>query len=617
VKIDNGTGGSRETSTGGPGSRPGRSAVDELGRESINFFSELKRRNVYKVAVAYVVAGWALSQGIAQVFPVFDIPNWVIRLIVLLIIIGLPIALVLAWMFEITPEGIKRTETADAMPGSAQQKKRAWIYVVVIGALLSIGLFFLGRYTAGNKTAFPGGASNKSIAVLPFENLSRDPDNAYFSEGIQEEILTRLAKVADLKVISRTSTQHFKSAPENLPEIAKQLGVTNILEGSVQKAGDQVRVNVQLINAMTDAHLWADTYDRKLTDIFAVESDIAKSIAEMLQAKLSGSEKNSIAKVPTVNSEAYELYLKGRFFWNKRTGEDLRKAIEYFEQAIAKDPNYALAYVGLADSYLLLSSYAAVSPRDSLPPARSALKKALELDDSLAEAHASFGLLATLELDLEPSINELRRAIELKPNYATAHHWLALSLMCVGQFDPAIAEAKRAIELDPLSLVINADCSWIYFNARRFDEAETQARKTLEMDSRFFLAHYYLGAVLQFKGHIAQTIPEYQAAFDLNHDPYSLAMLGQAYARNGQTEEARKALARLNEEAKSHFVGPYALALVQTALGDKDNAIEELEHAYAQGETNYLFVIKVDPLLDDLRGQPRFDALVRKIVGGK
>ena len=587
-----------------------------------NFFAELKRRNVYKVAVAYIVAGWALSQGIAQVLPVFDIPNLVIRLIVLLIIVGLPVALILAWMFEMTPEGIKRTATADAMPAAARSKKHTWIYVVVIAGLFSIGLFFLGRYSAGNKEsgrppATAGSLPQKSIAVLPFDNLSRDPDNAYFAEGVQDEILTRLAKVADLKVISRTSTQHFKSAPENLPQIAKQLGVTNILEGSVQKAADQVRVNVQLINAITDAHVWADTYDRKLTDIFAVESEIAKNIAETLQARLSGSEKTSIAKMPTVNPEAYELYLKGRFFWNKRTGTDLRKAIDYFNQAIAKDPNYALAYVGLADSYLLLSSYAAVSPAESLPPARSALKKALELDDSLAEAHASFGLLTTLELDLHRALDELKRAVELKPNYATAHHWLALAHLTLAQFDSAISEAKRAIELDPLSLVINADTSWIYFSARRYDEAEAQVRKTLEIGPQFFLAHYYLGEVLQFKAHLSEAIAEFQKAFELNNDPYSLAMLGQAYARNGQRDEAQKILARLNEEAKSHYVAPYALALVQIGLGDKDRAIEELEHAYQEQETNYLFGIKVDPMLDDLRRDPRFEALVQKVTASK
>ncbi|PYL67001.1 MAG: hypothetical protein DMF28_10170, partial [Verrucomicrobia bacterium] len=371
-----------------------------------------------------------------------------------------------------------------------------------------------------------------------------------------------------------------------------------------------------LINALTDAHVWADTYDRKLTDIFAVESEIAKAIAETLQAKLTGAEKSSIAKAPTANPEAYELYLKGRFFWNKRTGADLRKAIDYFNQAIAKDPNYALAYVGLADSYLLLSSYAAVSPGESLPPARSALKKALELDDSLAEAHASFGLLVTLELDVHRAISELERAIQLNPNYATAHHWLALPLMAIGQFDRGLTEGKRAIELDPLSLIINADLCRFYFNARRFDEAEAQARKTLEMDSNFYVAHYYLGEALQFKGKLTDGIAEYQKSFELNNDPFSLAMLGQAYARQGKTNEARKVLARLREQAKSQYVSPYAFAVVLAALGDKAHAIDELEHGYDDSGF-YISLINVDPLLDPLRGDPRFEMLVQKIVGGK
>jgi TolB-like protein/Tfp pilus assembly protein PilF len=585
-----------------------------------NFFVELKRRNVYKVAVAYIVAGWALSQGIAQVFPVFDVPNWVVRLLVLLIILGLPVALVLTWMFEITPQGIKRTEMADVMPGAVPRKKHAWIYVVVIGGLLSIGLFFLGRYTAQTSRqseAATGPVPEKSIAVLPFDNLSGDPNNAYFTEGVQDEILTRLAKVADLKVIARTSTQKFRSAPENLPEIAKQLGVMNILEGSVQKENDQVRVNVQLINALTYAHLWADTYDRRFTDIFAVESEIAKNVADALQAKLTGSEKSSIAKAPTADPEAYELYLKGRFFWNKRSGADLRKAIEYFNQAIAKDPNYALAYAGLADSYLLLPNYGSASTQESVPPARAALKKALELDDSLAEAHASSGLLDTFECRLERAITDFERAIQLKPNYATAHHWLMFGRLSLGHLDQAIEEGKRALKLDPLSPIINADFAWTYFCARRFDEAERQARKTLEIDPQFFLAHYYLGQVLQFKGHLSEAIAEFQKAVDLNGDPDSLGMLGQAYARNGQKDEAQKILLRLNEEAKSRYVTPYATALVYLGLGEKERALDELERAYQRGDTNYLYVVRVDPMLDDLRGHPRFDALVQKIVGGK
>src|SRR5213083_1852941 len=560
-----------------------------------NFFAELKRRNVYKVAIAYAVVAWLFIQAASIFLPAFNAPQWAIQIVILILVVGFPIALVFSWAFEITPEGIKRESEVQADESITHHTGRKIVALTIVLAVIATGLLIFQFLRARSTSPSVATISNKSIAVLPFDNLSGDPQNAYFSEGVQDEILTRLAKIAELKVISRTSTQHFKSAPENLPEIAKQLGVTNILEGSVQKAADQVRVNVQLINAITDAHVWADTYDRKLTDIFAVESEIAKNIAETLQARLSGSEKSSIAKTPTVNPEAYELYLKGRFFWNKRTGTDLRKAIDYFNQAIAKDPNYALAYVGLADSYLLLSSYAAVSPAESLPPARSALKKALELDDSLAEAHASLGLIATEELEINRGVNELERAIQLNPNYATAHHWLGLALATLRQSDRSIGELKRALELDPLSMIINADLSVIYLYAGRYDDAEAQARKTLEIDSRSFVAHYYLGAALQLTARLKEAIPEFQKAVELNNDPYSIAMLVQAYARNGQTDEARKLLAQLNEMAKSAEVPEYALAIAYTSLGEKERAIEALERGFAGGNKSYLFLLPGDP----------------------
>ncbi len=470
-----------------------------------NFFAELKRRNVYKVAVAYIVAGWALSQGIAQVLPVFDVPNWTIRLIVLLIIIGLPVALVLAWAFEITPEGIKRTEMADRMPAAAQRKKHTWIYIVVVGAIVSITLFFLGRYSAisgASRHTEAATASQKSIAVLPFDNLSRDPDNAYFAEGVQDEILTRLAKVADLKVISRTSTQHFKSVPENLPQIAKQLGVTNIVEGSVQKAKDEVRVNVQLINALTDAHLWAEIYDRKLTDLFSVESDIAKTIADTLQAKLTGSESTAMSNKPTENPDAYELYLKGRFFWNKRTGQDLKTACDYFQQAIAIDPHYATAYAGLAESYILIPLFDAGSPQDYFPKAKAAAERAIELQETSAEAHTALGLLLCFsDVNFAQSEKEFKRAIELNPNYATAHHWFGNALLvALGRFDEAISENKRAVELDPLSLIINADLGSTFMMARQYDQAIAQLQRTLTLDNKFGYAHWNLGEALYLKG---------------------------------------------------------------------------------------------------------------------
>src|SRR5256714_3288957 len=416
-----------------------------------NFFSELKRRNVYKVAAAYAVVGWLIVQVATQVFPFFEIPNWAVRLVVLLIIIGFPIALVIAWAFESSPKGIVRTMVADAL--NRHSRGRAWIYIVVIGALLSVALFFLGRCSGRNSVtpqqdaiwarAHPG--TDKSIAVLPFDNLSRDPDNAYFAEGVHDEILTRLAKVADLKVISRTSTQRFKSAPSDLREIAKQLGVMHIVEGSVQKANDQVRVNVQLINAMNDAHLWADTYDRKLNDIFAVESEIAKTIADTLQVKLTGSEKQMIAAQPTTDTTAYELYHKGRSLWERRSGDNIPKAIAFYEQAIARDPNYALAYAGLAQAYILVPFYTGVDRFDAYLKAKDAALKALRLDSNLAEAHAALGkVLFFSEIDLAEAMREYKRAIELEPNDATAHHWFGNdSLAALGQFEEAIAEGKR------------------------------------------------------------------------------------------------------------------------------------------------------------------------------
>jgi TolB-like protein len=301
---------------------------------------------------------------------------------------------------------------------AVKKRRRALIAVLILfAAAVGAGYYFFSQ-----RPAFK--APDKSIAVLPFENLSEDKANAYFAEGMQDEILARLSKIADLKVISRTSTQKYKSAPDNLREIAKQLGVANVLEGSVQKAADQVRVNVQLINALNDAHLWGDVYDRKLTDIFAVESDIAKTIADTLQAKLTGEEKQLIAAQPTSDLTAYDLYLKGRLLWSKRGGENLRQPIAFYEQAIALDPNYALAYAGLAEAYVILPVYTATAPSEAFPKAKTAAQKALQLDDKLAEAHTGFARVLCYDFDMAGSISEFQRAIALNPNYATAHQWL-------------------------------------------------------------------------------------------------------------------------------------------------------------------------------------------------
>jgi TolB-like protein/Flp pilus assembly protein TadD len=582
------------------------------------FFAELKRRNVYKVAVAYAVVGWLLIQIATQVFPFFEIPNWAVRLVVLVIVVGFPIALVLAWAFELTPEGIRREDAIDSNRVGRPKTGSVygpWVYVVLISILLSIGLFLFGRYTAPKAFSAEASLSAKSIAVLPFENLSRDPDNAYFTDGIQDEILARLARIADLKVISRTSTQRYKSSPDDLPQIARRLGVSNILEGSVQKTPDRVRVTVQLINAATDAHLWAETYDRNLTDVFAVESEIAKSIADTLRAKLTGSEQNAIARRPTENTEAYQLYLKGRYFWNKRTADDFAKAIKYFEEAIEKDPGFALAYAGLADTYVLLSGFGAASPQDSLPKAKAAAQKALTLENSLGEAHASLAqAVFAYDLDFPTANREFRRAIELNPNYATARQWYAeSSLTSVGRFGEAITEIKRALELDPLSIIINADVGGVLFNARRYDEAIQQLRKTVEMDPGFYYARWGLGQALEMKGMISEAMAQYQKAAALNDDPLPLALLGHLYGKMGRRVEAEKILQQLRQLSKQRYVSPYNLALIQLGLGQKTEALNSLEQTYRDRDGYNIAYVKADPFLDPLRGDPRFEALVQKI----
>ena len=582
-----------------------------------DFFAELKRRNVYKVAVAYAIVGWLMVQIATQVFPFLEIPNWVVRLVIVLVAAGFPIALVIAWAFELTPEGIKRTEDVDLAASARQPRKHAWIFVVIVGATLSIGLFFIGRYV-GRTTASAAGneVPAKSIAVLPFDNLSRDPDNAFFAEGVQDEILTRLAKVADLKVIARTSTQRFKSAPENLPDIANQLGVANILEGSVQRANDQVRVNVQLINALTSTHLWADTYDRKLTDIFAVESDIAKTIADTLQAKLTGSEKQMIAAQPTSDTAAYELYHKGRSLWEKRSGDNIPKAISFYEQAIARDPNYALAYAGLADAYILLPYYTATAQRDASPKAKEAALQALRLDPNLAEAHAAVGkVLNFAEIDLAGSIREFQRAIELKPNYATAHHWLGAGpLVDLGRFDDAIAHGKRAIELDPLSPIMNADLGFTLYFARHYDDAIVQLRKPLVLDPTFAYALYNLGMVLQSKGDLPGAIAQYEKAKQFSDDPHISALSGAAKALAGDKNAALQTLTDLDKISQNREVLAYSRALLYLSLNNKDEALRWLEQSFADRDGSNIGAIKVDPLLDPLRGEPRFEALVQKVV---
>ena len=448
--------------------------------------------------------------------------------------------------------------------------------------------------------------SEKSIAVLPFANLSSDKSNAYFSDGIQDEILSRLSKIAELKVISRTSAEKYKDSQQNLRQIGQQLGVANILEGQIQKSGDQVRITVQLINAPTDSHLWADTYDRKLIDIFGVESEVAQRIAASLQATLTGAEKQAIAAKPTENTQAYQLYLKGRFFWNKRTGADLQTAADYFQQAISSDPGYANAYAGLAQATLLMPFYNAGASQDMFSKAKYAASRAIQLDQNSPEGHAALAMLLCYDLKLRESEAEFKRALELDPNYATAHHWYGNTLLTsLRRFDEAIKEGKRAVELDPFSLIINADLGTTLMLARRYDDAIAQLRGTLALDGNFAYAHQNLGIVLFLKGDVNAAVAEYEKARKLNDSCDKVALLGLAYAKMGRMAEAGRILQELNECGKKHYVRNHDYALIYTALGQKDTAINYLEKAPDSW-------LGIDPLLDPLRDEPRFQKLVAK-----
>ena len=590
---------------------------------SNNFFSELKRRNVYKIAVAYLVGSWLFIQAASIFLPAFDAPPWAIKVIILVLILGFPIALVLSWAFEITSEGIKLESDVTPNQSIARKTGRKIVALTVVLALAASGLFVFRFVRSKNEetprqseaaTALPA----KSIAVLPFDNLSEEKGNAFFAEGIQDEILTRLAKVADLKVISRTSTQRFKAVPSDLREIAKQLGVMNILEGSVQKSNDQVRINVQLINAVTDAHLWAESYDRKLTDLFTVESEVAKTIADTLQAKLTGSELTAISSRPTQDPVAQDLLVQGRHFLALRRDDNLPRAIEFFRQAIVRDPNYAAAYAGLSEALILLPRYTGANPRDTRPESRVAARKALELNPNLAEAHNALAKIAMdYDVDFAEATREFRRAIELNPNYAGAHHWFSGTLESQGQFDEAIAESKLGTELDPFSAVNLSDQGRIYGSARRFPEAKASFEKSIAIDPAFSYVHWHYGEMLQVSGDLQGAAAEYARSRTASNTPEPIALSGQLAAIMGRPEEARRALAALDELEKHRHVDVFWRALLYLGLGDKDRALQVLEQSYVNNEGYEIGLIKVDPMLDSLRAEPRFQALVQKVRGLK
>jgi TolB-like protein/DNA-binding winged helix-turn-helix (wHTH) protein/Flp pilus assembly protein TadD len=498
---------------------------------------------------------------------------------------------------------------------SAPSKRSAWLKArTAIGLVLILILTLLVMWLFRSRNRASATTTIRSIAVLPLENLSGDAAQDYFADGMTDQLITDLAQISALRVISRTSAMTYKGARKPLPEIARQLHVDAVVEGTVLRSGEQVRITAQLIQASADTHLWADSYEGNLSDTLVLQKQVAQAIADRIRIELTPGEQAGLRRRKVVDPQAYEDYLRGRYFWNKRTADGLRKAIEYFNQAIAKDPNYAPAYSGLADSYALAGDwqYAAMTTKEALPKAKAAAMKALELDNTLSEAHTSLAFcLEGFDWDSETAESEFRRAIELSPGYATAHHWYAWHLALIGRKSEALSEMRKAQNLDPLSLIINADLAELLLIEGSTSEAIDQSRKTIEMDLGFALAHNQLGQAYLEEHKFPEAISELQKAVQLSEDsPTCVANLARAFAESGKKTEATALLNELKARSSSGY--PYAaeLASVYTALGDKNEAMASLEKGY---EERFNPGVLLRPAFNPLRSDPVFQDFERRI----
>ena len=482
--------------------------------------------------------------------------------------------------------------------------------ISVFALLLLTAALAIWKFHSSNRPS----PAIRSLAVLPLESLSSDASQDYFADGMTDELIADLGQISALRVISRTSVMVYKHARKPLPQIARELNVDAVVEGTVLRSGDRVRITAQLIEASSDKHLWSQSYEGELRDTLALQSQVARAIAEQIRINVNPQEQAALKNVKVVNPRAYESYLKGRFFWNKRTADGLKVALAYFNQAIDEDPNYAQAYSGLADTYALLGDwqYAVMTPKEALPKAKAAAIKALELDTALGEAHNSLAFcLDGYDWDFDSAGKEFRRAIELNPGYATAHHWYAWHLSLLGRYDEAIAEMKKAENLDPLSLIINADLAELLVLAHLSDESIQQSRKTIEMDSNFAFAHNQLAQAFLQKHLNEEAVAELQKALQLSPgSPTIMANLARGYVASGKRGEALKLLNDLKKRSNSTYSHGSEIAVIYAALGDTDQAMNCLEKSYQE---RFNPGVLLRPGFDPLRSDPRFQALVRRI----
>jgi len=579
-----------------------------------NFFSELKRRNVYKVAITYAVVSWLLVQAASILLPTFEAPTWVMKALVVFLALGFVISVMISWAFEATPEGLKRTE--DVPPDIAAKlptwSRRKFVTFTVGVAVIAAGLLAY-QFLRAPRSTITSSAENKSIAVLPFVNMSADKNDEYLSDGVSEELITALSKITGLQVKARTSSFAFKGKNEDIQKIGELLHVSHLLEGSVAKAGNKLRITAQLIQTSDGNHEWSDTYDREMQDIFAVRSEVAQKVAETLKVRLLGEEKRKIDKKPTENLEAYNLYRQGRFYSDKLSEGDLKKAIPFFQQAVEKDPRFALAYAGIAENYVLAAD-TYIAPREAFSKAKEAAQKAIELDDSLAEAHASLGFVHYhYDWDWAAADKECRRAIELNPQSAPSYMIYTHYLAGIGRFDEAKKFGARGLELDPLSVSTHFFLGWSALFAGRYDDAIEKLSKAVELDPSNGWVRMFLGRAYLFKGMPERAIEVMETAVRLSpDDSYALGYLGYTYAATGRRADALKILQRIDEMEKHRYVSRFAHVYIYTGLGDKNKAFEWLEKAY-QERSDSLAWFRFDPESKSLQSDPRFAALMHKV----
>jgi len=582
----------------------------------MSFFSELKRRHVYRVAVLYIIVSWLVLQVADVLMSFLPLPEWTANLIFLLLILGFPVAMVFAWAFELTPDGLKldkpsATEQQTNVSGGTASRKKLDFMIFSAMAVALAYFAFTHNWQGSEETGATG--EMRSIVVLPLENLMNDPDQAYFVDGLHEALITELSRVSALRVISRTSALAFRDSGKAIPEIARQLGVDVVVEGSVLRAGDKVRVTVQLIEGSTDRHLWADNFDRELTDILALYADVTRKIVDQISITLTPQDQARLVVTNPVNPRAYELNLKGKYFCNKWSPQAMDRGIELMQQAVILDPQYAPSYSGLASCLQNSAFFGYSDTLTVLPRARSAALRATELDASLADAHV---VLASIQyyMEYKPGAAEqaLNRALELEPANLGGLIYLSWLLGETGRFDEAMVPTRHALQIDPLSKASHHALGELYYLQRDYEKAISAYEKAREIQQDDPSQYQYIGWAYQQMGQYEQAIAQHRQAVSLSQrHPLYLSDLGYALGMAGQGEEALRILAEIQQ---ADGATPYHLALVHLGLGNIDQTLEALEEAYALRE-GYLVYIIMGPRFDPLRENQRFKDLLKKFEG--